>query len=144
VIATASDRNHDLLRRLGAEPVAYGPGLADRVRALAPGGVDVAVDAVGTDEAVDVSLELVRDRQRIATIAAFARAPHVGIKLLGNGPGADPGTEIRTAARAELVRLAGEGDIRVVVGRTLPLAQAADAHRAGIAGHGQGKTILVP
>jgi NADPH:quinone reductase-like Zn-dependent oxidoreductase len=106
--------------------------------------VDVAIDAVGTDEAVDVSLELVPDRQRIATIAAFARAPEAGIKLLGNGPGADPGTEIREAARRELAGLAGEGRIRVVVGRTFPLAEAAEAHRAGIAGHGQGKTVLVP
>lgn len=144
VIATASGSNHDLLRSLGAEPVVYGDGLADRVRTLAPGGVDVAVDAVGTDEAVDASLALVPDRQRIATVAAFARAPQAGIKLLGNGPGADPGMEIRSAARPELARLAGEGRIRVVVGRTLPLAQAAEAHRAGIAGHGQGKTVLVP
>ena len=52
-----------------------------------PSGVDAAIDTVGTDEAVDVSLELVADRQRIATIAAFGRAPAEGIKLLGGGPG---------------------------------------------------------
>src|SRR5437588_798722 len=49
VIATASPRNHDLLRQFGAEPVAYGDGLADRVRALAPGGITAAGDLVGTE-----------------------------------------------------------------------------------------------
>ena len=94
------------LRALGAEPVAYGDGLADRVRALAPDGVDAAIDAAGTDEAIDVSLALVADRARIATIAAFERGPARRIKVLGGGPGADPGTEIRDAARFELVELA--------------------------------------
>ena len=73
VIATAGERNHDLLRELGAEPVAYGDGLLERVRALAPEGVDVALDLVGSDEAMDVSLALVADRDRIASIANFAR-----------------------------------------------------------------------
>src|SRR5262249_6418123 len=91
VIATASPGHHDLIRGLGATPVAHGPGLADRVRAVAPGRVDAALDLVGTDEAVDVSLELVADRARIATIAAFGRAGQAGIKALGGGPGADPG-----------------------------------------------------
>ncbi|HEX6934102.1 MAG TPA: NADP-dependent oxidoreductase, partial [Streptosporangiaceae bacterium] len=66
VIATASAGKHELLRELGARPVAYGPGLAARVGAVAPGGVTAALDLVGTDEAVDVSLELVADRARIA------------------------------------------------------------------------------
>jgi NADPH:quinone reductase-like Zn-dependent oxidoreductase len=71
VIGTASERNHRYLRALGAEPTTYGEGLADRVRGLAPDGVDAAIDCVGTDEAVDVSLELVADRDRIASIAAL-------------------------------------------------------------------------
>src|SRR5206468_2680112 len=75
VIATASERNHDLLRALGAVPVTYGDGLADRVRAAAPQGVTAALDLVGSDEALDVSLELVADRGRIATIANFVRGP---------------------------------------------------------------------
>ena len=63
VVATASEPNHDRLRELGAIPVAYGPGLADRVRAAAPQGVDVALDAAGTDEAIEVSKELVADHR---------------------------------------------------------------------------------
>ncbi|MGC5022779.1 hypothetical protein [Micromonospora sp. DT47] len=49
-----------MLRELGAIPIAYGPGLADRVRAAAPMGIDAAIDTVGSDEAVDVSVELFR------------------------------------------------------------------------------------
>ena len=147
VIATTSPRNEtsaDLLRELGAEPVAYGDGLADRVRALAPDGVDVALDLVGTDEAMDVSLDLVADRSRIATIASFDRGPREGVRVLGNGPGADPGTEIRDAARSELARLAGAGELRVVVGSTYRLEDAADAHRQIRTGHTTGKLVLLP
>src|SRR5258708_15465715 len=144
VIATASPARHDFRRELGALPVAYGPGLADRVRAAAPDGIDAALDLIGTDEAVDVSLELVADKARIATIAAAGRAGQAGIKALGGGPGSDPGTQVRDAARIELARLAGEGTLRVVVAKTFPLAQAARAHRAIMTGHATGKIVLIP
>ncbi len=143
VIATASPARHEYLRELGATPVAYGDGLADRVRAAAPQGVDAALDLVGTDEATDVSLELVADRGRIATIVASRRAFDLGLKVLGGAPGADPGTEIRSAARLDLVRLVGEGGLRVFVSRTFPLADAADAHRLIMGGHVTGKIALV-
>jgi NADPH:quinone reductase len=144
VVATASPARHDFLRKLGASPVAYGSGLAGRVRDAAPSGVTAALDLVGTDEAVDVSLELVSDRARIATIAAFARGPGAGIKLLGGGPGADPGTEIRSAARLPLAQLAGKGKLQVVVASTFPLADAAAAHRESKTGHATGKIVLIP
>lgn len=143
-VVTASPARHGFLRDLGALPVAYGPGLAERVRAAAPGGVDAAIDLVGTDEAVDVSLELVADRARIATIVAFARGFQAGIKVLGGAPGADPGTQIRDAARLELARLTHDRALRVFVTRTFPLAQAADAHRVIMRGHTTGKIALIP
>ena len=62
VIATASPARHDQLRELGATPVAYGDGLLERVREAAPDGVTVVLDCAGTDEAIDVSLELVAAR----------------------------------------------------------------------------------
>src|SRR5215470_8733133 len=116
VIATASPGHHDLIRGLGATPVAHGPGLADRVRATAPGGI----------------------------VAAFGRAGQAGIKALGGGPGADPGTEIRAAARPELAQLAGAGRLRVIMAGTFPLASAADAHRSIRSGHTAGKIALIP
>jgi NADPH:quinone reductase len=144
VIATARPARHDFLRGLGAIPVAYGDGLDGRVRAAAPGGVDVALDLVGTDEALDVSLDLVADRARVATIVVTPRAREAGIKLLGGAPGADPGTEIRHAARLDLAKLAGDGALRVFVAHRYPLSEVADAHRESMAGHATGKIVLIP
>lgn len=144
VIGTASERRHDFVRQFGVEPVAYGDGLIERVRAIAPDGVDAAIDAIGTDEAVDASLALVADRDRIATIAAFERGGQAGIKVLGSGPGAEPGEEIRAAARLALLRHVQEGALRVVVSQTYPLADVAQAHRAAREGHTHGKIVLVP
>ena len=144
VIATASERNHGLLEAFGAEPVVYGDGLVDRLRALLPDGADVALDTVGTDEALDVSVELVADRGRIATIAGFEKGAQLGIRMLGGGPGADPGRDIRTAARAELVKLAQEGKIDIVVGRTFPLEGAIEALELVASGHPGGQVALRP
>jgi NADPH:quinone reductase len=144
VVATASPARHDFLRELGATPVAYGPGLAARVRAAAPDGIDAALDLVGTGEALEVSLALVADRARIVTIAGFAKGLEAGIKVIGGAPGADPGTEIRNAARLDLARLAGEGKLKVFVTQTFPLAEAAAAHRAIMTGHAAGKIALLP
>jgi NADPH:quinone reductase-like Zn-dependent oxidoreductase len=144
VIGTARPARHEFLRELGAIPVAYGDGLAGRVRAAAPGGVDVALDLIGTGEALDVSLDLVADRARIATIVVTPRAREAGIKLLGGAPGADPGTAVRLPARLDLARLAGDGTLRVFVARSYPLSQVADAHRYSMAGHAAGKIVLIP
>ena len=144
VIGTASLGAHALLRELGVEPVTYGAGLEERVRALAPDGVDAAVDAVGGDEALDTSLALVADHGRIVTLLASRRAFDSGVKVIGGAPGADPGTEIRAAARLELARLAEHGKLRVIVAATYPLAEAAAAHEALATGHTRGKIVLVP
>jgi NADPH:quinone reductase-like Zn-dependent oxidoreductase len=139
VIATASPGRHDQLREYGAIPVAYGDGLADRVRAIGP--VDAALDLVGTDEALDTSVELVSDRSRIATIAGFGRAAELGIAAL---TGADGGQEIRDASRAPILELAAEGKLDVTVDKVFSLAEAADAHRYLQTGHARGKVVLVP
>jgi NADPH2:quinone reductase len=144
VIATASESGHAYLRELGAEPVAYGEGLVERIRAMAADGVDAAIDAVGTDEAIETSLALVGDRERIVTLVAAQRGFELGIKVLGGAPGADPGTEVRAAARIELVRLAEAGGLTVRVAGTYPLADVATAHRALATGHAHGKIVLVP
>ncbi|MEV7734646.1 NADP-dependent oxidoreductase [Streptomyces sp. NPDC088921] len=144
VLGTASPARHELLRDLGAIPIAYGPGLADRVRAAAPEGVQAAADLVGTDEAVDVSVELVADRSRIATIAGFGRGAQAGIKLLGGSPGADPGTDVRAAARLQLTEAVEAGRLRVLIAGSHPLREAAAAHRQIMTGHTSGKVVLVP
>jgi enoyl reductase len=134
VIGTAGERNHDYLRELGATPVAYGPGLVDRVRALAPEGVDAAFDAAGRD-AIAPSLELVKDRERVGTIGDYRGAQQYGVRMLG-------GT--RTAARlAELAELHTEGKLRIHLQAAYPFAQAAQAHRDVESGHVRGKVVLV-
>jgi NADPH:quinone reductase len=140
VIATASEPNHDYLRSFGAEPVTYGDGLLDRVRALAPDGVDAVVDTVGTDEAIDVSLALV-DPGRVVSIAGYRRRDD-GIVLIGGG--GDPGTEIRDAARPEVARLLASGELTLPIQQTYPLEETAAAHREGLAGHTRGKLVVVP
>lgn len=139
VIGTASPARHDELRKYGATPVVYGPGLADRVRGIGP--VDAALDLVGTDEALDTSVELVTDRSRIATIAGFGRAAELGIAAL---TGADGGQAIRDAARPELLALARDGKLEITVDRVFPLADAAEAHRYLQTGHARGKVVLLP
>jgi NADPH:quinone reductase-like Zn-dependent oxidoreductase len=47
VIGAASAANQDYLSLLGAEPVTYGEGMTGRVRALAPGALDAALDVPG-------------------------------------------------------------------------------------------------
>ncbi|WP_369131340.1 quinone oxidoreductase family protein [Modestobacter roseus] len=142
VIGTAGEGSADVVRRFGGEPVRYGDGLADRVRALAPDGVQAALDAVGTDEAVDVSLALVADRERIVTIAAAGRAESDGIRMIG---GAMPASKaFRDAARARLIALAGEGRLVVPMARTFPLAEARQALDLLMSGHPGGKLALLP
>ncbi len=144
VIATASEDGHAYLRQLGAEPVTYGTGLLERIGALAAHGVDAALDTGGSDEALDVSVALVADRSRIVTIAAFQRGGELGLKVIGMGPGGDPGTEIRAAARLQLVRQCEEGKLTVRLANVYPLTEVASAHRELMAGHAHGKIVLVP
>lgn len=144
VVGTASERNQDAVRALGAEPVVYGPGLEHRLRALLPEGADAALDTVGTDEAIDTSVALTGDPARVATVAGFARGADAGIRLLGGGPGADPGSALRAAARAPLVDLFSRGALRVRVADGYPLDQARVALERVMSGHPGGKVLLVP
>ncbi len=134
VIGTAREENHEHLRELGAVPVVYGDGLADRVRALAPGGVHAALDGAG-GAALDVSLELVKDRDRIVTLVEHGKAAELGVQVVR-------GT--RTAERlGRYAALYAEGRLKFPVRRTYRLEQAADAHREIETGHGRGKIVLV-
>jgi NADPH:quinone reductase-like Zn-dependent oxidoreductase len=133
VIGTASAGNHEYLRSLGVEPVEYGEGLADRVRALAPRGVDVALDYVGGD-AVAVSADVLAPGGVITSIAdPAARTEHGGIYAW---------VRPSTADLEALGALADEGVLTVEVAQTFDLADAADAHRASEAGHVRGKIVV--
>ncbi|MFD1713781.1 zinc-binding alcohol dehydrogenase family protein [Amnibacterium flavum] len=143
VIGTTSDGGAEYVRSLGATPVLYGDGLVGRVRALAA-RVDAALDTVGSDQAIDDSVALVADRSRIATINGFAHGAAAGILLLGGGSGADPGTDIRNAARGPLLELAGDGRVVVRLGPSFALADAREAAELVAGGHPGGKVVLHP
>jgi NADPH:quinone reductase-like Zn-dependent oxidoreductase len=78
VIGTASPANHDYLRSLGAEPVAYGEGLVERVRVLAPEGVDVALDVAGSGVLPEL-IELAGGPKHVVTVADFGGAQQHGV-----------------------------------------------------------------
>jgi len=144
VFGTVSTGREDELKAFGAVPVLYGPGLEERLRALLPEGADAALDTVGSDEALDASVALVRDRNRVVTVAGFARAAELGIRLLGNGPGADPGTELRASARLPMLQLAGDG---LLIGPPViefPLERVQEAMTLVASGHAGGKVVLRP
>jgi NADPH2:quinone reductase len=142
VIGTAGERSFDVVRRFGGEPVGYGDGLEQRVRDRAPEGIAAALDCVGTDEAVDVSLRLVENRARIVTIAAFARAHDDGIRAIGGTMPAS--AAFRDQIRAQLIRLAGAGDLIVPIAATYSLADALEALELLKSGHPGGKLALLP
>ncbi|GII79358.1 oxidoreductase [Sphaerisporangium rufum] len=134
VIGTASERNHEYLRAFGAIPVTYGPGLAERVRALAPGGITAALDCVG-GQANEVSVELLGSPDRAVTLADWDAGRRVGVRRVGTG---------RSAARlARLLAHYEKGTLQVPVTATFPLDQAPAAHRAIETGHTRGKIVLV-
>lgn len=142
VLATTGERNAALVRSFGAVPVAYGQGLGGRLRALAPDGVQAALDCVGTQEAMDVSLDLVADRTRIVSIANGDEARRRGIRFVD---GRDPDSlRYRNAQRARLVAMAAAGQLTVPVARTLPLGDADKAFAVLRSEHPGGKLALVP
>lgn len=135
VIGTASEPNHDYLRSLGAIPVAYGDGLTERVRAAAPDGVDAALDAAGTEEALRVSLELVDEKDRIGAVAFNPFAGELGTRRFS--------TKRSAAQLRELTDLYTAGKLQIVIQHTYPLDAAAEAHRAVETGHVRGKIVLM-
>lgn len=142
VIGTASEARADVVRSFGGIPVRYGVGLVARVRAAAGGPIAASLDAVGTDEAVDASLDLVSDRRRIVTIAALARAAADGLLAIA---GSQPASaRFRDEVRAELVALAQNGDLVVPLAATFPLTDAREALRLVATGHAGGKIALIP
>lgn len=133
MIGTASPANHEFLRGLGAEPVEYGEGLAERVRALAPEGVDAVADFVGGQ--LETTLAVLREGGRHASVAEAGVAEHGGSWVWVRPDG---------AAMAELAQLADEGKLTVEVAETFGLDRVADAFRASQTGRTRGKLVIVP
>jgi NADPH:quinone reductase-like Zn-dependent oxidoreductase len=131
VIATASPANHDFLAGLGAAPVAYGDGVVERVRAIAPDGVDVVVDFVGG--VLDATTGVLAPGGRHASIADSTVVEAGGswfwVRPSGEG-------------LAELGRLVDAGQLRVPVARVLPLEELPAAFALSREGHVRGKLVI--
>ncbi|GAB7004842.1 NADP-dependent oxidoreductase [Nocardioides sp. AN3] len=144
VLGTALSEHHPLLVEMGVEPFDFRDDVAAWLTSRAPEGLDAVLDTVGTPSVLDLSLAAVKDADRVATLVPSAAALERGITQLGFGEGADPGTQLRRAARLDLLRAVEEGWLRVVVADTFSLDDAAAAHEAMVAVHAPGKIVLVP
>ena len=136
VIGTASTANHNYLRLLGAEPTTYGEGMAERVRALAPDGVDVTLDVAGSGVLPEL-IDLAGGPQNVVTLADFAGSKEHGV-LFSNG---FQGHAFH--ALAEVGTLIDAGRFWLPVERTYPLTDIAEAHRVSENGHVRGRLVLV-
>lgn len=133
VIGTASERNHDYLRSLGAIPVSYQEELEKQVRAAAPQGIDAALDCVG-GVALEASTRLVADRTRIGTVADRMGASRLGVVSIG--------TRRSPARLRELLDLYDRGLLRISIWKEFDLRDAPAAHREVETGHVRGKVVL--
>ncbi|GAB3422658.1 NADP-dependent oxidoreductase [Flindersiella endophytica] len=135
VIGTASPANHEYLRPLGAEPVAYGEGLLERIRTLAPDGVDLALDVAGSGVLAEL-IDLTGGPEHVLTVADFAGAQAYGVRFSRG----DTGRALH--ALTEIGDLIESGRFSLPAVRTFPLTDVAEAHRAGERGHVRGKLVL--
>lgn len=133
VIGTASPRNQDYLRSLGATATTYGDGLVERVRELAPHGVDAALDIAGSGVIPEL-IELTGNPASVLSIADFS-AGDWGAQVSSDGVA-------HAAAFAEVARLAELGEFTLPVEQTFPLTAAADAHVASADGHAAGRLVI--
>ncbi len=137
VLGIASESNHDWLRAHGIVPVAYGDGLADRLRAAAPNGIDAFIDLFGP-QYVELAVELGVAPERINTIISRAKADEVGAKVEGSS---DAST---VQVLAEMAALVASGQIEIPIAATYPLERVRDAFAELEERHTRGKIVLIP
>jgi NADPH:quinone reductase-like Zn-dependent oxidoreductase len=135
VIASAGQGNQDYLREIGATPVLYGEGLVERVRAIAPAGVDAVFDVAGKSPLADL-VNLVPEPSRVVTIAQYNLGDS-GVQLT---TGRSAHAKQALAETAELL----EQNKLVIKFQTFPFDRAAEAHAASEHGHLRGKLVLIP
>jgi NADPH:quinone reductase-like Zn-dependent oxidoreductase len=137
VIGLAGESNHSWLADHGVVPVLYGDGVADRIRAAAPGGVDAFIDAFG-DGYVDLALGLGVTAERINTIIDFAAAARTGVKAEGTAASAS------AEVLGELAKLVASGELHVPIATTYPLTEVRAAYRQLMQRRTRGKIVLLP
>jgi NADPH:quinone reductase-like Zn-dependent oxidoreductase len=137
VIGIASDSNRGWLESKGVTQVPYGEGLADRIRAAAPDGVDAFIDLFGP-EYLELAVELGVPTERIDTIASHVKAMEIGAKTEGGG-------EATSARNLTIVAdLVASGRIEVPIASTYPLGRVREAFEEVEQRHARGKIVLIP
>jgi len=136
VIGTASTANHDYLRLLGAEPVTYGEGMAERVRTLAPAGVDAALDVAGSG-VLPALIDLAGGPQNVVTLADIDGAKQHEVRFSNGFHGH------AFHALTDIGALIEAGRFWLPVERTYPLDEISEAHRVSEYGHVRGRLVLV-
>ena len=137
VLGTASERNFDYLRSIGAEPVSYGDGLIERIRIIAPQGVDAVLNASGRGE-IPLSIELAGGPGRVLTLVAFDAAD-TGIQVFVGGT-----DDARGPALRDIISLLERRALTVPIWRTFSLDETRAALDASSAGHLNGKIVVLP
>src|SRR3984957_20866398 len=137
VIGLARAANHTWLADHGAIPVAYGEGVADRVRAASRGKIDAFIDTFGGGY-VDLALELGVARDRIDTIIDFAAAAKHGVKTEGNSAAAN------ATVLAELAGLIDAGRLEIPIAKVYHLSDVREAYQDLARRRTRGKIVLVP
>lgn len=137
VIGTASESKLGLVRELGAEATTYGEGLAERVQALAPDGVDRVLDA-GPGGALPSLVQIAGGSGNVVAIADYQGAEESGVRFSGGAGG-----ERAWYILDELGPLVQSGEFSVPVAQTFPLQRVGDAHRLGESGQARGKLVLL-
>ena len=135
VIGTSSERNADYLREIGATPVTYGPGLADRIAALGVGVLDAVFDVAGQTPIADL-VALAPEPAQVVSIANFS-AGEAGARVTGGGEIDKTAALVETAGLLEQSRL-------VIKIQTFPLDRAAEGYQQILTGHTRGKVVLLP
>jgi NADPH:quinone reductase-like Zn-dependent oxidoreductase len=135
VIGIAGEANAEWLRSFGVQPVSYGEGIAARLRAAAPQGIDAFIDTFGGGY-VQLAVELGVAADRIETIIDFAAAESVGAHAVG---GADAST---ASVLAELAELIATGELTVPIAATYPLDRVREAYTELAKRHTRGKIVL--
>ncbi len=136
MIGLASERNHAWLKERGVVPVAYGDGVAERIR-QATGHVDAFIDTFG-DGYVDLAVELGVRPERINTIRDWQAAARVGARTYGEASASC------VVVLGELARLVARGELEVPIARAYPLEQVREAFRELERRHTHGKIVLRP
>ena len=135
VIGTASEDNHDYVRRLGATPTTYGQGVVGRIRDLATDGVDAVFD-VTNHGFIDAAIELRGGPDRIVTISDGAAASRGVAVTFGDA------SKITSASYAPILKLAAVGDFAAEIARTFDFEDVPAAHEFSENGHLRGKIIV--